>query len=232
VNSACVAVAPVCGDGVVQAGEQCDDGNLMNGDSCTASCQIPALPTCNDGLKNGAETDIDCGGVCGTCAQGKACLVGGDCSTGTCTAGICAAPPALLPLGSACSAATQCGSSFCVDGFCANTACTGICQSASAAKKGGGANGVCGSIQFGSDPDSECAAQGASTCGTTGACNGAGACQLYAAGTVCAAASCASPTIALQQSTCNGTGTCFALAPVDCSATGRVCSAGVCVAPQ
>jgi len=29
----------VCGNGVVQGGEQCDDGNTMSGDSCNATCQ-------------------------------------------------------------------------------------------------------------------------------------------------------------------------------------------------
>lgn len=32
---------PRCGDGFVQSGEQCDDGNLVNGDGCSASCTVP-----------------------------------------------------------------------------------------------------------------------------------------------------------------------------------------------
>jgi cysteine-rich repeat protein len=30
-----------CGDGVQDAGEQCDDGNVADGDACTSACQIP-----------------------------------------------------------------------------------------------------------------------------------------------------------------------------------------------
>ena len=30
---------PVCGNGVVDAGEDCDDGNLVNGDGCSTTCQ-------------------------------------------------------------------------------------------------------------------------------------------------------------------------------------------------
>ena len=30
----------VCGDGTVDAGEQCDDGNFMNGDGCSNTCQL------------------------------------------------------------------------------------------------------------------------------------------------------------------------------------------------
>jgi len=30
-----------CGDGVLDAGEECDDGNLANGDGCSAACLLP-----------------------------------------------------------------------------------------------------------------------------------------------------------------------------------------------
>lgn len=32
--------APVCGNGVTEGTEQCDDGNVMNGDSCSSTCQL------------------------------------------------------------------------------------------------------------------------------------------------------------------------------------------------
>jgi len=31
---------PICGDGAIGVGETCDDGNTLDGDGCTASCQI------------------------------------------------------------------------------------------------------------------------------------------------------------------------------------------------
>ena len=34
--------APGCGDGVLQPGEQCDDGNTTSGDGCSATCQAEA----------------------------------------------------------------------------------------------------------------------------------------------------------------------------------------------
>jgi len=34
---------PVCGDGLVGAGEQCDDGNLVKLDGCDASCRYEAV---------------------------------------------------------------------------------------------------------------------------------------------------------------------------------------------
>jgi cysteine-rich repeat protein len=33
--------SPVCGNNAVETGEQCDDGNTMNGDSCSSTCQLP-----------------------------------------------------------------------------------------------------------------------------------------------------------------------------------------------
>ena len=31
---------PICANGNVEGGEQCDDGNLADGDGCTATCQV------------------------------------------------------------------------------------------------------------------------------------------------------------------------------------------------
>jgi hypothetical protein len=46
--------------------------------------------TCNDGVKDGAETDLDCGGpVCAQCSDGKRCNSGGDCLSGNCPGGVC-----------------------------------------------------------------------------------------------------------------------------------------------
>ena len=33
-------VAPGCGNGVIEPGETCDDGNTTSGDGCSATCQI------------------------------------------------------------------------------------------------------------------------------------------------------------------------------------------------
>ncbi|MCA9690759.1 MAG: hypothetical protein KC636_14220 [Myxococcales bacterium] len=57
---------PVCGDGVVDPGEACDDGNLDDNDGCLSSC---ALASCGDGhLYVGVEAcdGVDLGGLrCG-----------------------------------------------------------------------------------------------------------------------------------------------------------------------
>lgn len=45
---------PDCGNGVIDAAEQCDDGNTTNGDGCSASCQFEV---CGDGVVNNNGTE-------------------------------------------------------------------------------------------------------------------------------------------------------------------------------
>lgn len=46
-----------CGDGIVAFNEQCDDGNINNGDGCSATCQLENL--CGNGVQNGGEVCDD-----------------------------------------------------------------------------------------------------------------------------------------------------------------------------
>jgi uncharacterized repeat protein (TIGR01451 family) len=50
---------PVCGDGHLDPGEECDDGNTQNGDGCSSQCEIEgAPPACGDGhLDPGEQCD-------------------------------------------------------------------------------------------------------------------------------------------------------------------------------
>lgn len=45
-----VARDPICGNGMKELDEQCDDGNKWNGDWCTASCQIEQPGICGNGI--------------------------------------------------------------------------------------------------------------------------------------------------------------------------------------
>src|SRR5512132_4160439 len=38
------ALGAVCGDGVIDAGEECDDGNVVGGDGCSATCVFEGCP--------------------------------------------------------------------------------------------------------------------------------------------------------------------------------------------
>ena len=50
---------------------------------------IVAPPSCTDQLKNGNESDVDCGGSCAPCPDGRACAGPADCAAKSCTAGMC-----------------------------------------------------------------------------------------------------------------------------------------------
>lgn len=52
---------------------------------CSA-CQWlqPPEASCADGVLNGRETDLDCGGGCSPCAESRVCVVNGDCLSDVC----------------------------------------------------------------------------------------------------------------------------------------------------
>jgi cysteine-rich repeat protein len=76
-----------CGNGLKCGGAVDCGSGVCSGTPLT--CQVP---TCNDTVKNGGESDVDCGAVCTSkCVTGKVCGTGADCVTGVCTAGFCAA---------------------------------------------------------------------------------------------------------------------------------------------
>jgi MYXO-CTERM domain-containing protein len=211
-----------------QAASTCTTNGFCNG---SGACQLYvsgtscAAASCSGSTLTNAST---CDGV-GTCVPGgtqscgaylcagatcpTTCTLPTDCTVGNlCIGNKCVAP---LGIGSVCTASSQCASGFCADGFCCNSACNGLCQACSALKTGG-ANGACVGVAAATDPDNECATQAASTCGTSGACNGTNACQQYAAGTTCVAPSCSGSTLD-NGSSCNGTGTCTANGTQSCA---------------
>lgn len=107
----------VCGDGTVDEGEGCDDGNTDDTDTCTNACMMAVCgdglvqvnveacddanmdetdactsqckaPACDDQARNGNESDVDCGGSCADCQTGQMCGVDDDC-VGNCGGGTC-----------------------------------------------------------------------------------------------------------------------------------------------
>ncbi len=52
------ASGAVCGNGIVEAGEDCDDGNNLNGDGCSGSCMDESTSECGNGtVETGEECD-------------------------------------------------------------------------------------------------------------------------------------------------------------------------------
>jgi cysteine-rich repeat protein len=69
----------------------CDDGNTVGDDGCSADCMSPA--SCSDGVANGGETDVDCGGpTCAGCTDHMNCDDGDDCASTFCSANSCVTP--------------------------------------------------------------------------------------------------------------------------------------------
>ncbi len=90
------AAGTPCAD---QGGQFCDGGGncveCLTNDDCpddeecnsSGSC---VTESCIDGLQNGAETDVDCGGgTCPTCPDGSTCGGSTDCTSGVCADGLC-----------------------------------------------------------------------------------------------------------------------------------------------
>lgn len=76
--------------------------------------------------------------------------------------------------GARCAFGAECTSGFCADGVCCDSACDGICRACTAAKKGTGADGVCGDVPPELDP-SRCALFRGSPCKSDAQC-GTGHC--------------------------------------------------------
>lgn len=60
-------LAPACGNGQVQGGEQCDDGNTANGDCCSSTCQFEPSTTVCRATAGGCDIAENCTGVSATC---------------------------------------------------------------------------------------------------------------------------------------------------------------------
>jgi len=92
------AIAPICGNGVLDPTEQCDDGNTVAGDCCSPTCTFePAGQVCDDGNVCTVNSTCDGAGVCtvvGSVVDGTPCNDGNACTTADgCVAGVCVGGP-------------------------------------------------------------------------------------------------------------------------------------------
>jgi hypothetical protein len=129
---------------------------LGGGASCTSpSFEVPSDPgsggsggitrdvLCGNGERDGGETDVDCGGVCQPCENGRDCSVDEDCLSETCNDDTCQLETCIdgetspgetgmdcggddcqkcLP-GNGCAGDDDCTSGICVDAVCVEPSC-------------------------------------------------------------------------------------------------------------
>jgi len=132
-----------CGNGTLDVGEQCDDGNAIDTDACLSSCQNA---TCGDGfVRTGVEQ----------CDDGNA--VNTDACRNTCTLPVCG--DGIRDSGESCDGADL-GGATC--GGCAGTiACTASC----ALNTAGCTNGICSATETCANCPADCTAGGGAACG-------------------------------------------------------------------
>lgn len=130
------ACHPVARHGCTNASE------CAAGEDCVASACV--TPSCTDGARNGAESDVDCGGSCSGCVSAHHCLSGSDCQSRNCVLGQCAdfsctdgsqngnetdvdcggsrCGPCVT--GKHCSAPGDCSTGICSDTLCVSATCS------------------------------------------------------------------------------------------------------------
>ena len=112
--------------------------------------------------------------------------------------------------GSSCKATAECKSAFCIEGVCCDTQCGdgAACLSCTARRKGSGADGTCGSVTAGADPDNKCFLDNGSACSATKACKSG-----FCVAGVCCNESCTGSCRTCMSGTCQETASCGDAAP-------------------
>lgn len=203
--------------------------------SCASATSEKKTSYCDGAGACGATAATACGA--GYACVGTACKTScggdGDCaSTHYCSGGTCVPKK---DNGTTCVAGNECKTGQCPtqDKVCCDAACSGLCESCLGAKKGSGADGTCGAIASGGDPDGECPDPPAYACsspGGMGVCDGARKCLEFAkAGAPCAAGTTCTAGEQTGKS-CDGAGNCKSgtvtkCSPYKCDATGVACLA-------
>ena len=100
-----------CGDGIPTAGEQCDDGNAINTDACTNTCQTAS---CSDGFVRAGVEQCDDGNAINTDACTSTCQTA-KCGDGFIRAGVETCDDGNGVSTDACP--TTCEPATCGDGF-------------------------------------------------------------------------------------------------------------------
>lgn len=226
----------------------CDRGQgCMTGADCFANSICAAntcvAMTCTNGVKDGNETDVDCGGPdCARCQSGQACMARTDCvNVNRCESGICS--PA------ACNNFRKDANETDVD--CGDAAGCGPCENKKGCATGADcrAGSICSSglcvlptctngVKDGGESSIDCGGSDCSPCQIGQYCTNHGDCFQQCTNNACAVVECSNGQKDLNESDvdCGGSSLCLRCAPLkmctvssDC-AMNNVCSNGICAA--
>jgi hypothetical protein len=218
------------------AGQGCLRHRDCQSGVCGAQSNLCQAPSCADGVRNGDETGVDCGGSCAKrCGPGQGCQVGEDCLGQVCSGAVC------LP---SCHDGVKDGAETGID--CGGHACGPCAPGAGCGLDGDCQSGVCQSnvcvppgcvdgVREGAESDVDCGGPCAPCAPGAGCAQGSDCTSRVCAGTLCATPTCTDhvrnggetgvdcggPTCGK----CPDTGGCQG--PADCQS--GVCAAGACV---
>ena len=126
-----------CGNGDLDAGEECDDNNGVDGDCCSSTCTFEVEGATCASDDNQCTFDVcDGAGTCGHVDHTGACTDPSGCGTGTCASGSCvittpaAAGTSCDRDASACTLDTCDDSGICTAGAALDCSPCGICEPA------------------------------------------------------------------------------------------------------
>ncbi|MFM2153025.1 MAG: hypothetical protein RL199_1460, partial [Pseudomonadota bacterium] len=144
-SSVSLCVAGRCAAGPVEAGAPCTAAKDCASRICSAGTCRAA--TTADRVRNGEETDVDCGGSAApACVSGRKCAQATDCASGACLSGVCVgklndacSSPAGCDAGLSCLKSGKCGAGSCADGVVGpgetDVDCGGVCAGAGTLKR-------------------------------------------------------------------------------------------------
>jgi hypothetical protein len=151
------------------SGGKAEGGNgAVAGSAAHGGGGAGALNSCEDGIKDGDEADVDCGGdsTCARCTANAKCTANDDCESQYCKSGRCTAASctdkvqnqdetgvdcggACLPcdIGQPCEANQDCAGESCVDGTCGDHCTSGAREADETDVDCGGSCGPCASYK-------------------------------------------------------------------------------------
>ena len=138
--------------------------------SGSSSSSSGSVAACDDGKRNGDESDVDCGGSCPKCGDDQGCNNGSDCVSKVCTGGTCVAPTCTDTLENGAETDVDCGGPTCPkcpaekgcggDDDCVSGSCVGqVCASS-----------CTDGVQDGDETDEDCGGASCPRCEVGGGC--------------------------------------------------------------